>query len=147
MFPTATKLHITETRLQSGLKDIKDKNITYHRYTQNKTFDSDIILIDKMGELNNIYAISDIAILGGAFKPDVGVHNPLEPAFFGCKVISGETIFNQKSLFECLDTYYLKDSDDLRNKLDNIKNLETSSLQKAGTIKPIVDYIQEIIQE
>ena len=34
----------------------------------------------------------------------IGGHNPIEPAFFGCKIISGKNIFNQKSLFDCIKT-------------------------------------------
>lgn len=60
---------------------IKNKDITYHKYSVKEDFDSDIILIDKMGMLNDIYAISDVVILGGAFEK-IGGHNPVEPAFF-----------------------------------------------------------------
>ncbi len=34
-----------------------------------------------MGVLVNIFAISDVVILGGAFEK-IGGHNPVEPAFF-----------------------------------------------------------------
>ena len=44
---------------------IKNKNISYQRYSIKDDFDSDIILVDKMGILNDIYAISDVVILGG----------------------------------------------------------------------------------
>jgi len=49
----------------------------------------EILLVDKMGELNEMYSIADIAIVGGSFF-DFGGHNPLEPAFFGKSIIMGE---------------------------------------------------------
>ncbi len=78
--------------------------LSHARWSESQDFDSDITLVDAMGELNNIYAISDVAVLGGAFKSDVGGHNPLEPAHFGCKIITGEHAFMQQELFK-----YVKD--------------------------------------
>jgi len=83
------------------MKKYADKNnLSISRFSQDKEFTTDMILVDAMGELNNIYAISDIAILGGAFREDVGGHNPLEPAHFGCKIITGKHFFHQKELFK-----------------------------------------------
>ncbi len=117
---------------------VKNKNLTYHRFSQKDDFSSDIILVDVMGELNNIYAISDAVILGGAFGNKYGGHNPIEPAFFGCRLISGENIFNQKSLFECVNDYTLVNKSELKDIMQNIKSLEKSSLKEVGTIEPII---------
>ena len=122
------------------LEFIKDKDISYHKYSIKNDFDSDIILVDKMGILNDIYAISDVVILGGAFEK-IGGHNPVEPAFFNCKIISGKNIFNQKSLFDCIKNYYLIENDELGEYLNNIKNLEKPILTKAGSIEPIIKEI------
>ena len=121
---------------------IKNKDLTYHRYSQKDDFESDIILVDKMGILNDIYAISDVVILGGAFEK-IGGHNPVEPAFFKCKIISGKNIFNQKSLFDCIKNYYLIENDELGEYLNNIKNLEKPILTKAGSIEPIIKEINK----
>ncbi|PIF03927.1 MAG: 3-deoxy-D-manno-octulosonic acid transferase [Arcobacter sp.] len=122
----------------------KNSNITYHRYSQKENFNSDIVIVDVMGELINIYAISDVVILGGSFIKTAGGHNPIEPAFFGTKLISGKTIFNQKSLFECVNNHYLIKNNELKKYLDNIQNLKQASLGKAGTVEPIVKYIKDI---
>ncbi len=122
------------------LEFIKDKNISYERYSNKESFESDIILVDKMGILNDIYAISDVVILGGAFEK-IGGHNPIEPAFFGCKIISGKNIFNQKSLFDCIKNYSLIENDELGSYLDNLSNLEKPILTKAGSIEPIIKEI------
>jgi len=119
---------------------IKDKNISYQRYSAKEDFESDIILVDKMGILNDIYAISDVVILGGAFEK-IGGHNPIEPAFFNCKIISGKNIFNQKSLFDCIKNYYLVENDELVEYLEMIENLEKPILTKAGSIEPIIKEI------
>ena len=124
------------------LEFIKDKDISYHKYSTKNDFDSDIILVDKMGILNDIYAISDVVILGGGFEK-IGGHNPIEPAFFNCKIISGKNIFNQKSLFDCIKNYYLIENDELGEYLNNIKNLEKPILTKAGSLEPIIKEINK----
>ncbi|RXK11862.1 3-deoxy-D-manno-octulosonic acid transferase [Halarcobacter mediterraneus] len=122
---------------------IKEKNLTFHKFSNKEDFSSDIILVDKLGELNNIYSISDVVILGGAFA-NIGGHNPIEPAYFSCKLISGKRIFNQKSLFECVKNFKLIDNDKLRETLENIENIEKSSLVQKGDIKPIIKELDGI---
>lgn len=120
------------------IKDfIKDKEITYHKFSLKNDFSSDIILVDVMGELNNIYEISDAVILGGAFEK-IGGHNPVEPAFFNCRVISGENYFNQKALFECIENYKIVKKSQLKDIMRNIKDLKPASLKGKGTIEPIL---------
>lgn len=117
--------------------------LSYHRYSNQKDFDSNLILVDVMGELNNIYAISDVVILGGAFEK-IGGHNPVEPAFFNCAIISGENYFNQKPLFECINDYTIVKNDELKEVLKNAKTLKGSSLKEVGDIAPIIKEINGI---
>lgn len=126
-------------------KKYKDSKITYHRYSKQNDFHSDITVVDMMGELNNIYNISDLVILGGGFIKTAGGHNPIEPAFFNTVVISGKTIFNQKSLFECVNDCYLIQNNELQDYLNNIPNLKKASLGQAGSVDPILDEIKKTI--
>jgi len=121
---------------------IKNKNISYHKYSQKEDLESDIILVDKMGILNDIYAISDVTILGGAFEK-IGGHNPVEPAYFGNIIISGKHIFNQKSLFDCIKNYYLVENEQLGNYLENLQTLKKPELIKAGSFEPIIKEINK----
>ncbi|RBQ31364.1 3-deoxy-D-manno-octulosonic acid transferase [Arcobacter sp. FW59] len=121
---------------------IKDKDLTYHRFSSKEDFTSDIVLVDKMGILNDIYAISDVTILGGAFER-IGGHNPIEPAYFGNIIISGKNIFNQKSLFDCIKNYYLVENSEIGNYLENLKTLKKPELTKAGSFDPIIKEIDK----
>lgn len=121
---------------------IKDKELTYHKYSQSEDFSSDIILVDKMGILNDIYSITDITILGGAFAK-IGGHNPVEPAFFGNVIISGKNIFNQKSLFECIKNYYLIENNELKAYLQKSNTLLKPELTKEGSFEPIIKEIRK----
>ncbi|MBM4403087.1 MAG: 3-deoxy-D-manno-octulosonic acid transferase [Candidatus Cloacimonetes bacterium] len=48
-----------------------------------------IHIIDTIGHLNEAYAISDVAIVGGSFF-DFGGHNPLEPAYYQKPILMGK---------------------------------------------------------
>jgi 3-deoxy-D-manno-octulosonic-acid transferase len=54
---------------------------------------TDVVIIGRMGLLLDVYAISDIAVVGGTFKP-LGGHNPLEPASQGTVTVVGPHIQN-----------------------------------------------------
>lgn len=90
-------------------------NLSYEKMSQNKGLKSRVILVDCLGELVNIYAISDIVVLCGSFEKNIGGHNPIEAAQFGCGIISGEHYFNQKPLFSAVSEIQIAKYDDLTN--------------------------------
>ncbi|MEO7998362.1 MAG: glycosyltransferase N-terminal domain-containing protein [Gemmatimonadaceae bacterium] len=51
---------------------------------------TDVIIVDRVGVLGDIYAIADVAFVGGAFHK-AGLHSVLEPAAFGKPVVFGPT--------------------------------------------------------
>lgn len=118
-------------------------SLTLSRFSQDKEFCTDMILVDSMGELNNIYAISDIAILGGAFKEDVGGHNPLEPAHFGCKIITGKHFFHQKELFKYVHHVQYVEADEIHKALMASRDLPNSMVEESINLQPIVKKILE----
>ena len=117
--------------------------MTLSKFSQTTAFDTDLVLIDAMGELNNIYAISDIAILGGAFRDDVGGHNPLEPAHFGCKIITGKHFFHQHELFKYVHHVQYVEPDEIHRALMASRDLPPSIVEESINLEPIVNKILE----
>lgn len=120
------------------------EGLSLSRFSQTQSFESDMILCDLMGELNNLYAVSDIAILGGAFREDVGGHNPLEPAFFGCKIITGKHFFHQKELFKYVHHVQYVESQEIEAALLKAQTLPPSMVEEQIDLEPIVQKIVEI---
>jgi len=60
---------------------------------------SDVILIDAMGVLTQLYSIADIAIIAGSLVP-IGGHNPIEAAVYGRGVITGPHIQNFRDIMQ-----------------------------------------------
>ena len=118
-------------------------SLTLSRWSEKQNFEADMILVDAMGELNNIYRISDIAILGGAFKEDVGGHNPLEPAHFGCKIITGKHFFHQKELFKYVHHVQYVEGDTILEALIKTKELPPSMVEESINLEPIIQKIKE----
>lgn len=50
--------------------------------------DADVILVDRYGVLGDLYALADVAYVGGGFH-SAGLHSILEPAAFGAPVVFG----------------------------------------------------------
>jgi 3-deoxy-D-manno-octulosonic-acid transferase len=65
--------------------------------------DADVILVDRYGILGDLYALADVAFIGGGFQP-AGLHSVLEPAAFGTPVLFGPRIERSSDpakLIEC----------------------------------------------
>lgn len=106
----------------------------------NDDLKEDIVLCNKMGELVNLFAISDVVLLCGSFKEGIGGHNPLEPAFFGTKIISGPYIFNQKTLFSLVENINVCSADELKN--INFDELRASKVLHVGEINALLAKIK-----
>lgn len=50
--------------------------------------DADVVLVDRVGVLGDLYALADAAYVGGGFHA-AGLHSVLEPAAFGAPVLFG----------------------------------------------------------
>ena len=119
----------------------KDNAKSYVKFSENESLDSDIVLCDKMGELINIYAISDITYLCGSFIDGIGGHNPLEPAHFNNKIISGEFYFNQKPLYKLIKNINVFSTKELES--ITYEDLEKSSVMYKGEVESLLKEIRE----
>jgi 3-deoxy-D-manno-octulosonic-acid transferase len=79
-------------RVPAILDSIKSQGLPVRLYSENRNFnwpeEPDIIIIDELGLLARLYALADLALIGGSFYRGQG-HNPLEPAVFGCPIVFG----------------------------------------------------------
>ncbi len=77
-------------------------------------------VVDRMGILNNIYFISDIAFVGGTLV-EIGGHNILEPVWAGTPVLYGPSIHNVRDSSEYIIENgfgeMVKDESDILGKL------------------------------
>lgn len=81
----------------------KNYNLNYGNRSKDDKFsnDKDVIILDTLGELKNMYSVSHIAFIGGSFN-NTGGHNPLEAIIWEKPVFSGPQIFNFKDIYSIL---------------------------------------------
>jgi 3-deoxy-D-manno-octulosonic-acid transferase len=122
----------------------KSEQLSWHRYSNLADFSSDIVLVDALGELVNIYAMTDIVILGGAFEP-IGGHNAAEAAQFGCKILSGKHYFNQTDLFNAIEGIAIVENSNLKRRLLQYGLLKSTKIKYRTDISPIVKSLQDVL--
>jgi len=122
----------------------KERRLSWQIYSENELFEKDIVVVDLLGELVNIYTISDIVILGGAFEP-IGGHNAAEAAQFGCKIISGPHYFNQKDIFEAVEGIAVVEASALSHRLLQYGVLKPARINTRTDILPIVESLKSVL--
>ena len=58
------------------------------RLSSDDAANADVVLVDRTGVLGDLYALGDVAYVGGGFH-GAGLHSVLEPAAFGSPVLFG----------------------------------------------------------
>lgn len=56
---------------------------------------AEVVLVDRVGVLGELYALATVAFVGGGFH-DAGLHSVLEPAAFGAPVLFGPRFMNAR---------------------------------------------------
>lgn len=121
-----------------------EHGLTWHRFSVDKSLNIDITVVDRLGELVNVYAVSDVVILGGAFEP-IGGHNAAEAAQFGCKIISGPHYFNQKDIFDAVEGIAVVEASTLARRLQQHGVLKPAKVRTKADIMPIVESLNDVL--
>lgn len=94
-----------------------------------------VFLIDTLGELLLFYAVSDIAFVGGSLISKGG-HNLLEPAALGLPILTGHSLYNFAEIEKLLDKanglIKIKTSQDLSREINHLFQ-DTEKRHQIGT--------------
>ncbi len=121
----------------------KREGLSYHRLSQRADLASDMVLADVMGELVNLYAVSDLVILGGSFVPGIGGHNPIEPAYFHKPILSGPYYHNQYATYNAVENICVIEPNGLKERL--LKPCPATRIVKSADIKRIIEAIADVV--
>lgn len=95
-------------------KFASEHNRSFSKLSVDDTLGCGVVLCDVMGALVDLIAVSEVVILCGSFIEGIGGHNPLEPAFFHKKIISGPHVFNQNALFDLVENITICEAKELQ---------------------------------
>ncbi len=83
-----TPHEMSDTHLRSITRWAHSHSLRLARIGAPDAADADVILVDRYGILGDLYALADVAYVGGGFQ-SAGLHSVLEPAAFGAPVLFG----------------------------------------------------------
>lgn len=78
---------INENRIAELLEQIPLTPLRFSQANEKNISDANVLIIDSIGVLSQVYRYADVAYVGGGFGK--GIHNILEPAAFSVPVIIG----------------------------------------------------------
>ncbi|MDX1497441.1 MAG: lipid IV(A) 3-deoxy-D-manno-octulosonic acid transferase [Salinisphaeraceae bacterium] len=90
-------------RFDSVAGIMEKSGLNFVRRSQGETVDSDteVVLVDSLGELMLFYAMADVAFVAGSLTP-IGGHNLLEPAALAKPIVTGPYCESQQQLLDLL---------------------------------------------
>ena len=146
--------HNMNTEYFQKLKtELQPKTLLFSEKENKNIYEYQILILDTIGLLTQVYSYADIAYVGGAFGKE-GVHNVLEPAIFRTPVVYGPiyhkfieaeelvenkgawVIHNQEEFTSCL--LRLISDTTTRNQMGN--HAQNYILQKPNSTKIILEY-------
>ena len=81
-------------------QELKKEGLSFSLESKKNYNENNIVIVDSFGKLDKYFKISDLVILGGSFLKNIGGHNPIEPASYGCVVITGKYVDNWTNIYE-----------------------------------------------
>lgn len=151
-------------RTKSIEKIIEKAGLNYALRTNTKSISAsvDIYVANTVGELGLFFRISEFCLVGGSLVPNVGGHNPIEPAKLNLAVLSGSYVENFKEIYEEMQranaVTMVANEDDLVQKVDDflsnkvlLKSMVSASFkyahEKSGGTKEVLKMILPILQK
>jgi len=81
---------------------LEERGVGFMRRSGGRSLgDTQVLLLDTLGELARTYAAADLAFVGGSLA-ERGGHNPLEPAALGVPVVMGPHLYNFQEISQLL---------------------------------------------
>lgn len=133
--------NIKSDKIEELKKSILKKSVLYSEKEDKKLEEYQVFIIDTIGILTKIYAVANVAYVGGGLK--TGLHNILEPATFGIPVVIGNN-YNKfkeaKDLVHLNGVFSISNQKEFSNIFIRLKKAEVFR-KSAGDINK--KYIQE----
>lgn len=107
----------------------------------------DVLILDTLGELSRLYALCDVAFIGGSLIP-WGGQNLLEPAFYGKPIFFGPHMENFQEL---ADKFVQADAARIVETQEDVKRMfllsdDEETLRRGGKAQQILEHFQGVTE-
>lgn len=102
---------------------------------------TDVVLVDRIGILGQLYALADVAFVGGGFH-DAGLHSAIEPAAFGAPVLFGpqnDMSREAQLLLEAGGAFVVRDAAGLADRLRALLFTDPARMQSGERARGVVE--------
>ena len=121
------KFIITPHNINEALK-LKDFGLLYSQANETNITKYQVLIIDNVGILSQLYQYADVSYVGGAFGD--GLHNILEAIVFGSKVIFGPNYKQYQEAIEAINEGIAKSVNSEKEMQDSIHSFLYNSSDK-----------------
>jgi 3-deoxy-D-manno-octulosonic-acid transferase len=135
---------VNEERIQSLKKTLLDRGWSVQTYRETSQWNSQILLVNQVGCLQELYTWGHLAFVGGSFKDKV--HSVMEPLCAGLPVCVGPHHINNREALQ-FQHVILKPGFFAVNVIQNATDLQSlmvSSLSVPVPCKPLLSKIQSV---
>ncbi len=110
-----------EKRITDLIENIPTSSLRFSQANESNVSDADVLIIDSIGILSQIYRYGDVAYVGGGFGK--GIHNILEPAAFSVPIIIGPNYYKFNEAVEMVNlsmAYTIEKFRQMNNKITDL---------------------------
>jgi 3-deoxy-D-manno-octulosonic-acid transferase len=113
---------LSDAHVKSIMSWAAFSELRFSRLGDSAARESDVILVDRYGVLGDLYALADVAYVGGGFHA-AGLHSVLEPAAFGTPVLFGPRHARSREASALLASggaYSVKNREEIARRLEEL---------------------------
>ena len=129
-------------RAQEVKELLQGRNAAQRSLAQEVSAQTEIYLVDSLGELGIFYSLNNFAFIGGSLL-EIGGHNPFEAIKLNCAVISGKHVFNFKEIYANLQQ---EGGCILVENIEELTSATAKLLRDENAAKAINSKAQEVIK-
>lgn len=150
IFVAPREVHLTETIEKELSSSFRCTRYSVLKKMPSSDMNTDVVVVDTIGDLLDIYKRSRVAFVGGSLAP-YGGQNILEPLFFGTPVLFGPSMENfrdiAKQVAEDQAGIMVKNGDELVKNIAMILTEETLMKKMGEAGKRIIEKQQEVMRK
>ncbi len=131
-------------RFQVVSKILDQSGLSFSKWSESKEkqIDSDVLLVDTLGDLLFFYSVSEVSFVGGSLF-DIGGHNLIEPAILMKPILTGPKIENVQEIADQFLSnqaiIIVNDHKDISNSIIELSDDKERCNQMANNAKQIIE--------